>query len=171
VRASLVEQATRLRRVGRDVAWVAPDNLHVTVKFLGGIDESRVGAVTEALAAAASGVPRFELQVRGLGAFPSVARARVIWAGAAAGADVAARLAAGVDDALATLGFPREARPFTPHITLGRARTPARNPALADALDGAHDFGRVAVARVSLMQSQLSPRGARYTELAGLALG
>jgi 2'-5' RNA ligase len=155
------------------VAWVAPDNFHLTLKFLGAVDESRVPAVADAMLTAVVGVPPFTLTLRGLGAFPSPRRARVIWAGAHEGTEIAAVLAGRVDAALGGLGFPREERPFASHITLGRVRTPARNPVLADALAAAavRDLGAVPITRVSLMQSQLSPRGARYTELRHAGLG
>jgi 2'-5' RNA ligase len=82
-------------------------------------------------------------------------------------------LARRVDAALAALGFPRDDRPFSPHVTLGRVRRPGRDPALTDALERAttREFGRVPVPSASLMRSELGPRGARYTELAKMWLG
>jgi 2'-5' RNA ligase len=131
-----------------------------------------VHSVIDALHTAGRGHPPFALEVGGLGAFPSRTRARVVWAGLLAGGDRLAALAAAVDDALAGLGVPREDRAFSPHITLGRVREPRRVPALADALAGAaaQPFGRVVVAEVALMRSELSPRGARYTRLATIPL-
>jgi 2'-5' RNA ligase len=81
-------------------------------------------------------------------------------------------LADGIDRALVALGFPPETRDFTPHVTLGRVREPRRNEALAAALETAatRDFGTLRVDRVSLMKSDLSPRGARYTELSAVPL-
>jgi 2'-5' RNA ligase len=117
-------------------------------------------------------VAAFEAAVRGLGAFPTPTRPRVIWAGVSEGADTMVELAGRVDTALAVLGFPPEARPFSPHVTLGRVRVPRRDPALAEALAGGEgrEFGRVRVGRVALMQSRLSPKGSEYTELAGVPL-
>lgn len=111
------------------------------------------------------------MEVRGLGAFPTPRRARVLWA-ATADAPAFVALAAAVDRALVALGFPAEARRFTPHVTLGRVREPRPDPALASALTAAatRPFGTLRVARVSLMRSDLSPRGARYTELAAWPL-
>jgi 2'-5' RNA ligase len=173
-RAALATAAGALRQhgAGLPVAWVAPDNLHLTLKFLGGIDEARVQSVIDALHTAVRGHPPFDIEVGGLGAFPSRTRARALWAGFLAGGDRLAALAAAVDDALAGLGVPREDRAFSPHITLGRVRAPGRAPALADALTAgaAQRFGRVAVAEVALMRSDLSPRGARYTRLATIPL-
>jgi RNA 2',3'-cyclic 3'-phosphodiesterase len=82
-------------------------------------------------------------------------------------------LARRVDGALAALGLPRDERPFSPHVTLGRVRRPERNPALTNALAGAPacEFGQMRVPSASLMRSELGPRGARYTELATVRLG
>ena len=171
MRACLADAAERLRLLAPGVAWVARDNLHLTLKFLGNVETSRLAEVERALATAAAARPSYELDVRGLGAFPTRTRARVLWAGVGAGAAETAALAAGVDDALAALGFAREGHAFAAHITLGRVREPRANPRLAEALDGGAAFGRQRVRRIALMRSELSPRGARYTELASLALG
>ncbi len=170
MRARLAAEVERLRPLARDVAWVAPDNVHLTLKFLGGVDETRLPAIVAGLTAAAAGQRTFDLVLHGLGAFPTPARARVVWAGVAAGARALEALAARVEEALAPLGVPRETRPFAGHVTLGRARAPRTNPRLAAALDAARALGGQGVARVSLMRSDLSPRGARYRELAAAAL-
>jgi 2'-5' RNA ligase len=172
VRAALGAAIEGLRRVARDVAWVAPDNLHLTLRFLGQVRRARTSELVAALTRATSGVTAFEANVRGLGAFPAPTRARVVWAGVGRGSDALVELAGRVDDALVPLGFPREPRPFSPHVTLGRVRTPRRDLALADALraGAGREFGRLSVERVALMRSDLSPRGARYTELATVTL-
>jgi 2'-5' RNA ligase len=173
-RAALATASAALRAPAASlpVAWVAAENLHITLKFLGAIDEARVPAVIDALHTAAAGHRAFELAVVGLGAFPSSTRVRVLWAAVSAGDDALAALASDVDDATALLGAPREARAFVPHVTLARVREPRRAPALADALDAAASraFGRTTVAQVALMRSDLSPRGARYTTLATIPL-
>ncbi len=156
--------------MARDVAWVAPDNVHLTLKFLGGVEAARLDAVAGALAGAVAGCRPFDLTVRGLGAFPTPARPRVLWAGADEGAALAATLARRVDDALVALGFPAESRAFSAHVTLGRVRAPRSNPRLVEALAGGAAFGRQRVDRLALMRSELSPRGARYTELAAVPL-
>jgi len=172
VRAALGAAIEGLRRVARDVAWVAPENLHLTLKFLGQVREARTAELVAAIAQATSGFAAFEATVAGLGAFPTPTRPRVIWAGVGRGADALVGLAGRVDEALAALGFEREPRPFSPHATLGRVRTSRRDPALADALlaGEGREFGRLSVERVALMRSDLSSRGARYTELAAVRL-
>lgn len=161
----------RLRPLAPGVAWIARDNVHLTLKFLGNVETARLDDVERALAVAASGQSWFELTVHGLGAFPSRTRPRVLWAGVAAGGTELTALAARVDEALAALGFPRETRPFAAHATLGRVREPRAQPGLAGGLDHHEAFGRQPVTRISLVRSELSPRGARYTELAALPLG
>jgi 2'-5' RNA ligase len=154
------------------VGWVASDNLHLTLKFLGGVEPDRLDSIGSVLADVATGGPAFPLTMRGLGAFPSPTRPRVIWAGVTDAAEVV-RLAARVEEALARLGFPREDRPFSAHVTLGRVREPQRDPVLAAALgEGAErELGALRVDRICLMRSELSPRGARYSVLGAWSLG
>src|SRR5213592_722333 len=113
VRATLGAAIEGLRRVARDVAWVAPENLHLTLKFLGQVREARTAELVAAIAQATSGFAAFEATVAGLGAFPTPTRPRVIWAGVGRGADALVGLAGRVDEALAALGFEREPRPFS----------------------------------------------------------
>jgi 2'-5' RNA ligase len=160
----------RLRPRALDVAWVARDNVHLTLKFLGSVEAPRLQAATAALAGAVATRPAFQLAVSGLGAFPSPARPRVLWAGVAEGADAAGALAGLIDATLAPLGFDRESRPFSAHVTLGRVRAPRADPRLAGALAAGGSAGRQRVTHVALMRSDLSTRGARYTELAALPL-
>jgi 2'-5' RNA ligase len=169
LREQLGREIGRLRDVAPDVAWVADPNLHVTLKFLGQIDEARVPAIADAIRAATSRAPAFEVGVRGLGAFPSPSRPRVVWAGLEEAGALDA-LAGEVDRALAALGMPRESRPFAAHVTLGRVREPRRYPGLAEALARPADFGRLPVTRLSLMRSDLHPGGARYTEVTSVVL-
>lgn len=155
------------------MSWVAPANLHVTLKFLGEVDPSRLAGVAEALRAVAAASRAFDLGLAGVGAFPSPSRPRVLWAGVAEGADVLADLARRIDEALGALAFERETRPFTGHVTLGRVRVPRSAPALAAMLaaDAGRVFGLVRVGEIALMRSDLSPQGSRYTVVETWPLG
>jgi RNA 2',3'-cyclic 3'-phosphodiesterase len=173
VRQRLSAEIERLRQVAGGVGWVAPENLHITLKFLGRVEEARLVLVRACLDRAAAGIGPFEIAIESLGAFPAPTRPRVIWAGVDKGLEPLAALAGRVERELAEMGFAPEARGFTAHVTLGRVREPRRNPALATALEraGAITLGALRVDRLSLMRSDLSPAGARYTELSAHPLG
>ncbi len=162
-----------MRTAGAGVAWVTTENLHVTLKFLGWVEPPRLELVDAALDRAVTGLAAFDLSIESLGAFPTPTRPRVLWAGIGEGKARLAALADRVERELAALGFAREDRAFSPHVTLGRVKEPRKNRDLADALAAAagRRFGTVHVTRVVLMRSDLSPRGARYTELSSHPLG
>lgn len=158
--------------LGRGVAWVAAPSLHVTLKFLGDIPEALVERLRLVLAPEVRKLGPISLRVGGVGAFPSMGRPNVLWVGVDANPALA-RLYHLVEDACASLGAPRERRPFHPHVTIGRVRAGA-------AVDGqalarvAAEIGFAAtepVASVDVMESSLGAGGARYRVVAGLTLG
>jgi 2'-5' RNA ligase len=174
VRGAIDEVAGILRQAGAPVAWVRAENLHLTLRFLGAVDEARLGCAREALEAVAEQAPPFAVVLGGLGGFPSRRAPRVVWVGVEAGGSALGALHARIEAALERCGFAREGRPFQGHVTLGRARDPRGAPALAEALAAAAAqgprFGEVPVEAVCLMRSDLHPTGARYTVLARAAL-
>jgi RNA 2',3'-cyclic 3'-phosphodiesterase len=168
VRAAVADYLATLRSVP-GVAWARPENLHLTLKFLGNVATARLPALTERLAAATATLPSFVMHVAGVGAFPNLARPRILWVGCEA-APLGA-LATAVDAACVRAGFAAEARAFHPHVTLGRIREPGRRdrfPFLAT--DGGRTFGSSAVAAIVLFASKLGSGGARYTPLATIPL-
>ncbi len=159
-----------LRPLSRTVAWVPPQNLHVTLQFLGGQSEERLADAEAALAAAAAQSGPFDVSFRGIGAFPGLERPRILWIGLAEGALEACALQARLAASLETHGFPKEDRPWHPHLTIGRVFEGRRwqhetSPPLRRALAQAASttFGTLRVAEVALMRSDLSPEGARHT--------
>jgi 2'-5' RNA ligase len=157
------------------VKWVDPEGIHLTLKFLGNIPSRRVTEITEALRTAAQGISPFSLEISGLGAFPNVKQVRVLWVGIGGELDRLSTLQQNVDSALAALGFPKEERPFVPHLTLARIRegTSALEKKGFGALVGSASFeGKyfVEVAAIKLMRSQLTPTGAVYTCLSVVGL-
>jgi len=177
-RAAVAAEIERLRPLCRAVAWVPSENLHLTLKFLGQQSDTRLAEATDALREAAAGAAPFEMALHGLGAFPGMERPRILWVGLADGAIAARELQGGVDAALTLRGFEPEMRPWHPHLTIGRVFDDRRwrreaTPPLREALASAarRGFGRLRVARVLLMRSDLSPRGARYSELGSVELG
>ncbi|HEY2823933.1 MAG TPA: RNA 2',3'-cyclic phosphodiesterase [Gemmatimonadales bacterium] len=164
LRAALWDAALPLRQRRYPVKWVGPESLHLTVKFLGAVDEARERAVTGALADATRGVKAFHLGLEGFGAFPSADQPRVVWAGCDA-APPLELLHHDVERLMAAQGFPVEGRPFRPHVTLGRVRdgaTAREFEALASQLADLSFRGEAMVSSVDLMQSTLSPAGSVY---------
>ena len=173
LKAAMARVQDRLKATRADVGWVRPENLHLTLKFLGQIEEGCLGAIGEAVAAAATGCGPIRLVFEGLGAFPQPRVARVVWIAVSHGAEALAELQARVEAGLESLGFAREARPFTAHLTLGRVRSPAHREQLARALTGApaEALGEMVLDRIELMKSDLSAAGARYSILQSFPLG
>jgi 2'-5' RNA ligase len=171
----------RLRReLERDehkfVKWVDPGGIHLTLKFLGNIPSKRVTEITEAIEKAAQGISPFQLEISGLGAFPSLKQARVFWVGIGGEMGKLSRLQQNIDSALAALGFAKEERPFVPHLTLARIREGASSSEKRSfgELMGSTAFEDkypVEVEAIRLMRSQLTPAGAIYTCLSVVGLG
>ncbi|HOW85428.1 MAG TPA: RNA 2',3'-cyclic phosphodiesterase [Candidatus Aminicenantes bacterium] len=160
-----------LRATRADVRWVEAGGMHLTVKFLGQIDDGRVGRIGEVLASVASRHRPFPLRLEGTGAFPNERGPRVLWVGCAADPGLAA-LQSEIDEALEAEGFEREARAFKPHLTLGRVKGPGRiDKAMAElARHKDDDFGAMTVAKVALFESLLRPQGAEYRVVAEAVL-
>ncbi|MDR5697893.1 MAG: RNA 2',3'-cyclic phosphodiesterase, partial [Armatimonadota bacterium] len=116
------------------VKWVEPHNLHFTLKFLGEVPDAKVPEVAASLGRLRE-CEAFEIRIEGVGAFPTSSSPRVVWVGVFEGADRLTALAARAEEILAEVGFAREARPFSAHLTLGRARERRRLPCLKVALE------------------------------------
>lgn len=176
-RASVGAEIDRLRPLSRAVAWVPTANLHLTLRFLGEQSDEQIGLVEAALVEAAAVTFPFALTLHGLGAFPGLERPRILWVGVAEGALAAREAQARVEAALERRGIPPERQAWHPHLTIGRVfderawRREAGFP-LRQALAAAarRSFGSLAVSRIALMRSDLSPQGARYRELASAEL-
>jgi len=179
--AATVEDAVVRRRLAgaksllpplHGVRWIPDGQLHFTLKFLGDVEDERVPVARETTRAAALAAGPFDLALEGLGAFPPRGPARVLWAGCGPGAAALSALAAAVEDAFVARGFPREERPFSPHLTLARVRDPDAGRRLARALASLppEPFGTISVRELVLFRSELTPRGAEYFELLRVAI-
>ena len=176
VRESLSSLMDRLKPEKHpQVKWVAADSVHLTLKFLGSIYPDQVAGVTQAISSAARGVSPFELKVGGLGAFPNNQQPRVIWVSVTGDIKKLKILHREIDGALSHLGFSREKRAFTPHLTLGRLKDRASSGEKANIgkLVTATRFASGAtmeMKEISLMRSTLTPSGAVYSRLESIVL-
>lgn len=162
-------------RAARFVRWVAPENIHITLKFLGDVDADQLPAVQRAIADACADTAPFALTLGGAGAFPNTRRPNVVWIGTRGQVEIAARLAQKMDDACAALNFARDERPFAPHLTLGRVKrdaSPSERQLIGALIENTPvgDLGALRVERVSVMKSVLKPGGSVYTRMAEIEL-
>lgn len=172
MRERLGRAQDRLRDARADVSWVKPANLHLTLKFLGETEPKRLERLCAVLAETAAGATPFAVTVLGAGTFGGRVP-RVVWAGIGEGAEALGALARAVESGLARIGYPREKRGFTAHLTLGRVRSAVNADALLTALRGAgsEQFGEAPVDRFVLMRSELNPAGSIYTVVHDFPLG
>ncbi len=167
IKESLAQVQSHLKYAGADVKWVTPENIHLTLKFLGEITEEKCEKVKAALDSIAKIIAPFELSIKDVGAFPKIEFPRVIWVGLDKGAKESTELAAKVDEALSKLGFAKETRPFAAHLTIGRVRSAKNKEALMEKVLR-HQPSAVSfqpIKSVALIQSTLTPRGSIYAKL------
>jgi 2'-5' RNA ligase len=166
----MAKAQSALQKAQGDIRWVKPQGFHLTFRFLGNIEQTRVAPILTALRAAVKLHPQFRVRTQGLGAFPSLTRPRVLWARLTG--DGLQELHTKIESALGSCGFPSEDRAFRPHITLGRARSLR---GWSQVLEGIktylqYDFGESLIDKVTLYQSDLRPGGAVYTPLGAAPL-
>ena len=156
-----------------DVRWTKASNIHLTLKFLGDVQVSRLDAISEALRDVARQFSPFNMSLNGIGAFPNSRKPRIIWVGIDQGADELVQMAQKIDASMKRLGFPREKRPFRPHLTVGRIRRLEHPVVMTEALERSDvgELGEFTVQRASFIRSQLDPAGSIYTTLADAPLG
>ncbi len=182
IRERMVRFVEGVQGFAPEARWMKAESLHITLKFIGEQPEPAVENIQEALATVSAGAP--EIQFRGYGFFPTANSARVFWVGMEAGPQLAA-LATGIDEKMTTLGIAKEDRAYSPHLTLARGSGGSGAPRRHKS-DGPNrmfqhlqeklaalptpEFGTMSAREFFLYQSQLSPKGSKYTKLARFAL-
>ncbi|HEV3440172.1 MAG TPA: RNA 2',3'-cyclic phosphodiesterase [Gemmata sp.] len=157
-----------LAKTGADVKWVTPESLHITLLFLGEVDDREWHTVCRAVRDIAAGEPPFPLRVSGVGAFPTIRHPKIAWAGIVDGADELRRLHAKLEAKMLDLGcYRKEEREYTPHLTLGRVKGEADGFKLAPELTKrlGWEGGRTVVDEVLVFSSELEKDGPIYTVL------
>lgn len=165
IRSALTAFVNELQEFAPKAKWVRPQNLHVTLKFLGETEGAKLGQIERNLQAMPK-TTTVKLDFRGLGFFPNEKRARVLWAGMESSAKLSV-LAEDIDRSMHALGFPLEERPFTPHLTLARFNPPGLPTNLLSAVRDrtACEFGSLTTREFHLIESKLKSTGAEYTTL------
>jgi len=166
IREKIFAAGASLRKFVASGKWVALENLHLTLKFLGEISEEELGQVKSLVRKCVEGTAPWQVKVRGLGAFPPGGTPRVLWAGIEDPRGNLSRIAANLNEALEGI-VPKEARPFVPHITFARLKKVDDPSGLRREIDrnGHMEFGLHEITSIQLMKSQLSPGGPKYSVL------
>lgn len=171
VRAALADLINKLapRWPGRGIRWVKPDNMHLTLRFLGDTEIGKLPVLQAGLDEVVGGVSPFELQLHGMGCFPNAQRPEVVWVGLQDLDEQLIPLQKRVEQMVQSQGWKREKRPFRSHLTLGRVRSRTKPPEEEWMLEPKELAFRVE--RVHLIESQLKPSGAEYSTLHRAVLG
>jgi RNA 2',3'-cyclic 3'-phosphodiesterase len=172
IKQGLARVQEQLRRTGVSAGWTRPEGIHLTLKFLGEVPDAKTQEITAEITGAAQGAGKLNLTVEGAGAFPNARNPRVLWIGITGDVEKLAALQAAVEDAMEKAGFEREARRFSPHLTLARIRFPKPRDNWQQVIEGIQDvkLGGFDAGHVSLMKSELTREGAVYTEIGKIEL-
>lgn len=168
VRHAISELIAKLQAKSRGTRWIKPEDLHITLKFIGHVPDEKLSPIQTALSSIHTAQP-VELHFRGMGFFPNEHRPRAFWCGIAASPNLA-ELAADIDRALVPLGVEAETRPFTPHLTLARFKS---DEGIREVVHAANDmkstdFGAATETNFHLYESLLKSTGAQYNRVASL---
>jgi len=173
VKSLLDNLQQELKKLRLKAGWVRPQNIHLTLKFLGNINPADIENIGGAMADAAAEYTPFALTVGGIGFFPGIKRPRIIWVGLGGATTVLLELQRNLEDRLATVGFAKEKKLFKAHLTLGRIRQAVDPNTLGQAVEDYSDFGgqQFTADRIILFRSDLKPSGAVYSQLKQVELG
>jgi len=166
IKRAISELIGRLKKTGSDVKWVRPETVHITLKFLGEVEESKIKAITDRLEMISKRHAPFELEAVGTGVFPDYSRPRVLWIGIRQNEEVQ-KIYEEINTELKALGFEEENRAFKPHLTIGRVKSRSGLNQTLKTLRGfsKRDFGKISVKEILLMKSTLKPTGAEYEKI------
>jgi 2'-5' RNA ligase len=155
-----------LTKANADVKWVKTENIHLTLKFLGNVEETKIEEIRHILDGISSPEKPFEISLSNLGAFPNLNHPRVLWVGLDKGSSETKRIAASLENELQKIGFPKEERPFSAHLTLGRVKSGRNKAALKEKASSLQVRPKSCVVNnLTVFQSKLTPTGPIYTSL------
>ncbi|HPG41356.1 MAG TPA: RNA 2',3'-cyclic phosphodiesterase [bacterium] len=166
IREQLAVLQNHLKSCGRGVSWTNPAGIHLTLKFLGDVPEVKIKDINIAVKNTVQGLAPLAIKIAGTGAFPNLRRPRVYWVGVHEATGQLAECQKQIDLALEKHGFAREARAFSPHLTLGRVKSLEAVEAISRELaHKEYEFGEYNANEIIIMKSDLRPTGAVYTPL------
>lgn len=172
IRSELDKIITNLKKTNADIKWVRPESIHITLKFLGEVEEQRVNDIFNVLLKYEGQKGVLQAEIKGVGFFPDLKHPRVIWIGLEEKPAYLAELASIIDSDLSKLGFEKEKRSFSPHLTIGRFRSLHRSNHLLEETENIRNtsFSTFQINEYNLYLSVLKPSGAEYKILRSFKL-
>lgn len=168
----IVELFNQLKNIDINAKIVEPDNLHITLKFLGDTDEEKVDQIKDSIYDSIKDVKPFNIKLKNLGVFPNINYIKVLWIGIEHGEQLSV-IAKNIDERLNKIGFKKEKRSFSPHLTIGRIKNAKNKEKLIEIIDKyqGFEFKEEKIQKIFLKKSQLTPQGPIYTDLKAIKIG
>lgn len=162
----IVKFENEVAKTGADLKLVEPQNIHITLKFLGDVEEDQVDKIEQIIKESLKDIEPFTIKLNGTGVFPNENYIKVIWIGIEDG-QIIGKIAGIIDEKLTKLGFKKERRGFSPHLTIGRVKTAKNKHTLIKTIENYRDedFSVEEVKSIKLMKSDLTPKGPIYTTM------
>jgi 2'-5' RNA ligase len=172
IKKEMLKVQEQLRKANIDASWPRAEGMHLTLKFLGEVPEKKIAEIVSGLQKAAEGIGKLRLEVKGVGTFPNPRNARVVWIGLFGDIGKLTKLQEAIENAMAGIGLARDQRKFTAHLTLGRIKYIRSRDLWLSLLSEIKDRSLTGfdATAISLMQSELKPSGAVYTEMGRVEL-
>lgn len=167
IKDKISEYLSKLKRTGADVKWVSPENIHLTVKFIGHIENEALIDLNKVINDAVSGIEPFSISIGNIGAFPNLNKPRVVFACVQEQGNSLFNIYERLDKGVESLGIKKESKKYVGHITLGRVKSQRNISRLINTLNSGaeYHFGCEKITSLSLIQSRLTPTGPLYTRL------
>jgi len=164
--SKIVEFENKIKQSGAIVKLVEPKNIHITLKFLGDTDEEQVDEIEEIIKKAVEGIDPFKIQLKSTGVFPNQNYIKVVWVGIYNG-DQIGIIANKIDEKLSEIGFKKENREFSSHLTIARVKSAINKEQLLQVIDKykEFEFAEIKVDSIKLIKSELTQKGPIYTTL------
>jgi len=166
IKKNIADLQRKLKGCGGHIKWVRTESIHLTLKFLGDVEESKIDTIADSLKKAVRTQKSFKISVSGTGAFPNIRQPRVLWVGIDEGKEILTSLASEIDRVCTALGFKPEKRKFSAHLTLGRVKFQKNINTTLNTMNAANfKGGSFRAEEIIIMKSELRPEGALYTPL------
>jgi 2'-5' RNA ligase len=160
-----------IKKTKANIKFIEPKNIHITLKFLGDIEKSQIKQIEDTIYNSINGINSFKIDVKGLGVFPNKSYIKIIWAGIK-NYQTLENTVNRIDENLSIVGFKKEKRDFSPHITIGRVKTAKNKKQLLEIIEryGDYNFGEFTVDSINLKKSELTPKGPIYSNISEIKL-